>query len=224
MSRFNFSLAIALSVSGFISALAPASADYISPGIKDKGHEYTEEKPRSEIYGTGEGGRMVESSELRMAVDGLIRDHSWDEAVKKAKKAVQLDPGYPENHLLLARALVGKLYSDKGAIDEKLLAESQREWNLIKFHDADPCNQLEAKSICWQLGRISRSLEKDRQVKAKLDEKKKAAELLAKKSDGPAHATVAGDTEKVAVSGTGKTVDEVQTQLASKPKKRWLLF
>lgn len=230
-------------------AMPAAKADYISPNIKDRGHEYTDEKPHSEIYGTDQGARLVESSELRMVVDGLIRDHQWDLAVKKARKAVQLDPGYPENHLLLARALVGKLYGEKGAIDEKLLAECIREWQLIRWHDADPCNQAEAKGICWQLGRISRTLEKDRQLKAKMEEKKRLAEALAKKADELNRpATVSSDTEKVATpasvstaaadtahtaeatahaaaatGSTGKTLNDVQTQLAVK-KKRWLLF
>lgn len=206
---------------GSLLAIPSANADYISPNIKDKGHEYTDEKPLSELYGTGQGGRLVESSELRMAVDGLLRDHKWEEAEKKARKAVQLDPGYPENHLLLARALVGKLYGTKGTIDEKLLAECIREWNLIKWHDADPCNQLEAKGICTQLNRISKTLEKDRQLKAKMEEKKRIAEMMAKQaSESAKPATVAGDTEKVATPG--KKGNDSQ-QLATK-RKRWLLF
>lgn len=214
---------LALTLGLLVNAgVLPASADYISPGFKDKGHEYTDEKPDSSFYGEGQGGRLCEASELRLVLEGLIRDHKWDEAVKKGRKAVQLEPGYPENHLLLARALVGKLFADKGAIDEKLLAEALREWRMIEWHDADTSNQLEAKGIARHLSKIARTLEKDRQAKAKLEERKRAAELLAKKAEESTRpSTVSGDGEKVV---TGKTLDDVQNQLAAKQKKRWLLF
>jgi hypothetical protein len=209
---------------GLMSAvvLPPAYADYISPGFKDKGHEYTEEKPDSSFYGEGQGGRLCEASELRLTLEGLIRDHKWEEAIKKGKKAVQLEPSYPENHLLLARALVGKLFSDKGTIDEKLLAEALREWRLIQWYDVDTSNQMEARGMTRHLGKIAKTLEKDRHTKAKLEEKKKAAELLAKKAEESTKpSTVSGDGEKVV---TGKTLDDVHNQLAAKQKKRWLLF
>ena len=227
-----------------LTPLTPAKADYISPNIKDRGHEYSDEKPTSSFYGSGQGGRMVEASELRLAVDGLLRDHMWDEAIRKAKKAVQLDPGYPENHFFLAKGLAGKLYEHKGPIDEKLLQESIHEWNLIRWHDADVSDQLEARAMLSQLNAIAKTLQRDRLLKAKIEQKKKieeatanlkraaesklAAKPVVQSEEKPELSqTVTSDTEKVAGSespATSRTLEDVANQLAEKPKKRWRLF
>lgn len=229
-----------------ISAVPSAQADYISPNIKDRGQQYTDEKPAEEYYGTGQGGRLVESFELRMQVDGLLRDHRWEEAIKKARKCVQLDPGYPENHLHLARALSGKLYDEKGPIDEKLLQDALKEWTLIRFHDSDVTSQLEARAMLSQLHRISKTLEKDKILKAKVEAQKKAAEALLQNRVTGDMDKVAGEQAASAKAGAGaptgssaseptikatsapasenKTLDEVATQLAQKQKKRWILF
>ncbi|MBY0545959.1 MAG: hypothetical protein K2W95_01580 [Candidatus Obscuribacterales bacterium] len=215
-----------------LSAIPSAQADYISPNIKDSGKQYSQEKPDEAYYGTGQGGRLVESFELRMQVDGLLRDHRWDDAIRKARKAVQCDPGYPENHLLLARGLAGKLYEEKGPIDEKLLADSIHEWNLIRWHDADVSEQLEARAMLSQLHRIAKTLEKDKIIKARVEQQKRAAEALLEHK-------VTSDMDKVAATGASKeeskeaatnpgsdnkSLDEVANKLAQKQKKRFLLF
>lgn len=230
-----------------LSPIPSAQADYISPNIKDHGKKYTEEKPDEAYYGTGQGGRLVESFELRMQVDGLLRDHRWDEAIRKAKKAVQCDPGYPENHLLLARGLAGKLYEEKGPIDEKLLADSIHEWNLIRWHDADVSEQLEARAMLSQLHRISKTLERDKIIKARVEQQKRAAEALLERKvtsdmdkvaaggakdepkEGPtAAATTNPSPENTSATATpgseNKSVEEVANKLAQKQKKRFILF
>lgn len=219
-----------------LSAMPSAQADYISPNIKDRGQKYSDEKPDEAYYGTGQGGRLVESFELRMQVDGLLRDHRWDEAIKKARKCVQCDPGYPENHLLLARGLAGKLYDEKGPIDEKLLADSIREWNLIRWHDADVSEQLEARAMLSQLHRIAKTLEKDKIIKARVEQQKRAAEaLLERKVTSDVDKVAAGASKEEMKEGAAttaasssaqqnSTIDDVAGKLAQKQKKRFLLF
>ncbi len=144
-----------------------ALADVTSPSIKDVGKKYTQEKPDVSHYGSGNSGRLVEASELRIAVDDLIAAGEWEKAIPKAKKAVQLDPGDPSGHLFLARALTMKFYQSKGEIDEKLLGECVREWELIRRHDADPTEQWEAGNNVKKFMKIAKALEKDKQRKEK---------------------------------------------------------
>jgi hypothetical protein len=156
-----------------LSILAPVvisplvKADVTSPEIKDRGKRYTPEKPLINYYGTGSSARLTEASELRLAVEDLIAGGEWEAAIPKAKKAVQLDPGDPSGHLFLARVLTMKFYETKGKVDEKLLAECVREWQLIRYHDADPNEQWEAGQQVKKLMKIAKTLEKEKMAMEK---------------------------------------------------------
>ncbi|MBX9689182.1 MAG: hypothetical protein K2X27_20910 [Candidatus Obscuribacterales bacterium] len=176
MKNRNISLSILTSLA--VSFLSTAAmADVTSPSIKDKGKKYTTEKPLTNYYGTGSSARLVEASELRIAVEDMLTSGDFEKAIPKAKKAVQLDPGDPQGHVYLAKALTMKFYQSKGEIDEKLLAECIREWQLIRYHDADPTEQWEAGNEAKKLTKIAKALEKEKKAK----ERQRADEELAKK-------------------------------------------
>lgn len=159
-------------------ALLPAAvADVTSPSIKNRGKKYTKEKANSAYYGSGQSGRLVEASELRFKAHDLLDEGEWAKAIPVARKAVQLDPGDPSGHLDLARALTMKLYQTKGEIDEKLLTECMQEWQLIRYHDADPTEQWEAGMEYKKLSRIAKALMKQK----KLHEKERAQARIARK-------------------------------------------
>ena len=153
---------LTLSVIASLVLVPAARADVTSPSIKDTGKQYTREKPATSYYGTGTSARLTEASELRMAVEDLIAAGELEQALPKAKKAVQLDPGDPSGHLFLARILTTKFYETKGKIDEKLMAECAREWQMIRYHDADPTEQWEAGQQVKKLMRIAKTLEKEK--------------------------------------------------------------
>lgn len=173
-------IAATLTLAGVAVAMPNALADVTSPGIKDKGRKYTIEKPQTEYYGNGPAGRMTEASELRFQAETLLNSGEYEKAIPVAKKAVQFDAGDPGGHLLLARALTQKFYQQKGTIDEKLLTECLREWQLIRYHDADPTEQFEAGNAAKRLIRIAKALEKDKKERQRIEDEKLAAELLAK--------------------------------------------
>lgn len=178
----------------FLASIPMASADVTSPMIKDRGRKYTEEKPLTTYYGTGAAGRMTEASELRFQAESLFTAGEWEKAIPVAKKAVQFDAGDPMGHLILARALTQKFYQQKGAIDEKLLAECLREWQLIRYHDADPTEQWEAGNNAKRLIKIARALEKEKKERMRIEEEKLQAQLAAK--------AVPAQKQKVAVTET----------------------
>src|SRR6188472_3638179 len=95
----------------------PVYADAISPQIRNTGKVYSKEKPDTGMFGTGIGGRAMESMNLRFEVERLLQDGEIEPAILKAKKACQLDPSAPECHLLLARALTKKFYGKEGPVD-----------------------------------------------------------------------------------------------------------
>lgn len=214
---------------GLLLALATAplaSADVTSPSIKDKGKKYTHEKPNSSYYGTGSAGRLVEASELRIHIDDLLAAGDWEKAVPKARKAVQLDPGDPYGHLLLARAMTMKLYQSKGEVDEKLLIECMHEWAMIRRHDADPTEQWEAGTQYKKLQKIAKALEKQKKEKEK--EKEGRNEETAskdKEEEGGAESKVAeskGSSTSTKSTSAGST-ETSKKQLAER-KKRFGLF
>lgn len=223
---------------------APYSyADVTSPMVKDRGRKYTEEKPMTSYYGSNAAGRMTEASELRFQAEHFLTAGEFDKAVPVAKKAVQFDAGDPGGHLILARALTQKFYHSKGAVDEKLLAECLREWQLIRYHDADPTEQWEAGMAAKRLMRIAKALEKEKKLKQKNDELKLQQELLAAEK-APAKATASEEVkgrkiaEKVeietdkdsekesAAPGEGAQKYELSPELKqlTKPKKRLGIF
>jgi len=162
-----------------------AKADVTSPEIKDTGKQYTKEKALTTYYGTGSSGRLTEASELRMTVEDLIAAGEWEAAIPRARKAVQCDPGDPSGHYFLAKVLTMKFYATKGKIDEKLLAECLREWQLIRYHDADPSEQWEAGQEAKKLFKIAKALEKVRVEKGKdTDSKGDTSGIVARKDAG----------------------------------------
>ncbi|HEY9790767.1 MAG TPA: tetratricopeptide repeat protein [Candidatus Obscuribacterales bacterium] len=169
--------AIALAA-GFVF---PASvlADAISPAIKPTGKVYSKEKPDVSMYGTGVGGRYMEASMLRFEIDRHLQDGEYDKAIQKSRKACQLDPGDPETHMLLAKALTQKLEQTKGKIDEKLLVEAMGEWRLLWLHNADQSEQLEAKLNFMRMKLVARGLAKQHQLEEKA--KLKTQQTLAEK-------------------------------------------
>jgi hypothetical protein len=170
-------------------------ADAISPGIKDRGKSYSKEAPDTAYYGTGIGGRMMEASMLRFEVDRLLQDGELDQAILKAKKAVQLDPSDPECHMLLARAMTRKFNSTK-PIDEKLLVETLAEWKMLWVHDADANDQSEAKRNTIHLMKIAHALAKEH----KLEDKARQDAKLALAKDRAAEAKEPLPTKQVKAS------------------------
>lgn len=203
----------------------PVYADAISPQIKNTGSVYSKEKPVVDFYGTGVGGRATEAMALRFEVERMLQDGEYEAAIPKAKKAVQLDPGTPECHLLLARALTKKFYAKEGEVDEKLLRECLYEWKLLWFHDADQFEQVEAKIEAKKMMRIAKMLNK-----RKMEEQKAqlaAKEALAKKrqqeaASGKGKETASADTDKdeaVASKEADKKDAAAETANATAEKK-----
>jgi tetratricopeptide (TPR) repeat protein len=182
------------------------------------GKKYTTEKPKTEYYGTGSSGRLTEASELRVLVEDLLSSGEYEKAIPKAKKAVQLDPGDPSGHLFLARALTNKLYQSKEEIDEKLLAECIREWQMIRYHDADPTEQWEAGNQVKALNKIAKALEKEKLIK----EKEKMMELAAKKEE--ASKLAAKDSAVQTEIKKDIATDKRQLAEEEKGKKRFRFF
>jgi hypothetical protein len=171
-------------IAAFIaSAQSNVLADSISPNVSNKGHVYSKATPDISFYGTGIGARYTEASVLRMQVERALQDGKTEEAIAKGKKAVQLDPGDPSGHFLLAKGLTEKFYANKGPVDEALLAECLREWMLIWRHDADQFEQWEAKIQARKLMKIAKLLQKDKEIKAK-QEAEAIAETRQKEEDG----------------------------------------
>lgn len=191
------SVAIAAASMAFMQPAA--FCDVTSPSIKDKGKKYSREKARSDHYGTGQSGRLVEASELRFQVGDLLDEGDWLRAIPKAKKAVQLDPGDPTGHIYLARALTLKLYQSKGEVDEKLLAECIHEWQLIRYHDADPTEQWEAGNEVKKLSKIAKALAKQK----KEQEKEKERLQLAKQEAAERRAKLAESRERLSDGSAG---------------------
>lgn len=161
-------IATSLLLSQLLLAL-PAGADAISPKIKQTEKKYSTERPYASFYGTGPAGRLTEASALRFQAEKELADNNIEEALRISGKAVQLDPGDPGTHLLYARALTAKFYSNEGDIDEKMLAKCHEEWLLIFRHDSDQEEQQEARVQVKRLQKIAKGLAKKRAI----DEKQK---------------------------------------------------
>ncbi|SRR5579875_136838 len=159
----------------------PALGDAISPRMNNGDREYSTEKPNSAYYGRGTAGRQVEASELRLQGDQLMADGELEEARKKLGKAVKLDPGDPDGHIMYARCITKILFSKK-TVDESLLARCIGEWRLIAYHDADQLEQAEAKAQAKRLIKIAKVLEKRKRDREKEKEKEQQGGLLAQKT------------------------------------------
>jgi hypothetical protein len=204
----SFSL-LAVSVLLITAGATPpcVHADAISPGVKDRGKNYSKEAPDASFYGTGIGGRMMEASMLRFEVDRLLQDGELDQAILKAKKAVQLDPADPECHMLLARALTRKFNSTK-PIDERLLVETMAEWKMLWVHDADANDQSEAKRNTIRLMKIAHALANQH----KLEEKARQDAKVALAQDRAAQAKESAPTKQAKTAEDAKEPKETQNK------------
>lgn len=226
-STTTWVLILSITVPFFVAPLA--SADVTSPSIKDRGKKYSTEKPLTNYYGSGSSGRLVEASELRMVIEDLLAAGEFEKAIPKAKKAVQLDPGDPAGHLFLAKAMTAKFYSQKGEIDEKLLAECAREWNMIRYHDADPTEQWEAGNEAKKLAKIAKALDKEKLRKKQAQEERDAGELARSDKDASAKESetmaskFAVKIPKKSESTEAVSDENEKTQIADR-KKRFGLF
>lgn len=158
-------------------------ADAISPNLNSEGRTYSKEKPIEEFYGTNIGARATEASRLRLEAQRDLQDGHYDAAMRKSGKAVQLDPGDPDTHLLYARAITNIFYQ-KTSVDEELLAKCIQEWKMIWHHDADHLTQYEARGQAKRLMAIAEALQKQRAEVAKAKAKEQKEKLAeAKKRD-----------------------------------------
>lgn len=132
-------------------------ADAISPNIGTSEKVYSEEKPNAAYFGSGIAGRLSEASQLRFRGEHFSTDGQHDRAVKALKKAVELDPGDPTGHFLLAKALTRKLKSNDQTIDRELFKQAYEEWCLIDKHDADHTHQFEARKNIRFLKKLARA-------------------------------------------------------------------
>jgi hypothetical protein len=214
--------------------LSPTAwADGISPGIRDTGKTYSKDAPDINYYGTGIGGRMEEAAMLRFQIDRALQDANLDLAITKARKACQLDPETPDNHVLLARAMTRKLTTQGGNIDRKMLSEAMAEWKMLWVHDADQDDQFEAKMNYMRLRKTSIALARRKQAEEK--ERQKAKIALAQKSTSDERAVKkqtangGGDAKaETSPAGNKSTQDSNSTDSSSTATptkhKRFLLF
>jgi hypothetical protein len=128
-----------------------AIADSISPGIRDEGQSYSDEEANSSFYGDGEAGRLSEASALRFQGEKSIHNGKLDLAIRQLAKAVQLEPGDPQGHLLYARAISAKINRSGSAPSLVLVNKGIDEWKLIWHHDADPFDQSEGRKQAKKL-------------------------------------------------------------------------
>lgn len=157
ISKFCKTL-MCMSALSFASQL-PSLADAISPAITGEGKVYSKEAANSAYFGTGVSGRMTEASTLRFEGEQETADGQLESAIKKLRKAVQLDPSDPTGHLLFARALSARVRETK-LPDEALLNQAISEWKLIWHHDADLLDQYEGHREARSLGKLQKALAK----------------------------------------------------------------
>lgn len=170
----KFACAVLLGLSCFFSCGGKAFADAISPNINDGGKTYSDEKPNAAFFGKGLGGRLNEASYLRFAAEQAMLENDYEEAYRKASKALQFDSADPHSHVLYAKSMTGKLrrqidaQQDKGNldIDRALLAKCIKEWKLIQHHDADISEQFEARDNVRKLLKIVKLLKQQDEAKA----------------------------------------------------------
>lgn len=176
LKKHSAQVLVALVTLSLLNSL-PSQADTISPKIDDEGATYSQEVPNAAFFGKGAGGRMSEASYLRFTGEQCLLERRYKDAYKAMNKAVQLDPGDPTGHVMLARAMSGLVRTKSGAIDEDMLAKCIKEWKLIAYHDADLTEQLEAKGQLRRLTKIAKAIKKERELK----EQQEAAQALATK-------------------------------------------
>jgi len=155
----GFSCTLVLVCALFFSSV-PALADAISPAITGGGRTYSLEEPKTAFYGTGISGRLAEASALRFEGEQETVAGTFDTAMPKLAKAVQLDPSDPTGHILYARALTGKINSCAKP-DPAMVNLAIHEWKLIWRHDADLTEQVEGRQQARALMKIARKIGKE---------------------------------------------------------------
>ena len=142
-----------------------ALADSISPHVDGNGQQYSGEPVNAAFFGTGPAAYLTEASQLRFQGAEDIRNGKPEQAMRKLAKAVQLDPGDPNGHLLYARALSAKIkISPADASSLPLVYKALDEWKMLWHHDADSFEQSEAKGEAKRLNRIAKAIIKQEQV------------------------------------------------------------
>lgn len=160
------SLAVSFAFSAF--NVLPVAADSISPNINDGDKVYSSEKPNSAYFGKGMTGRLNEASTLRFTGEHYISEGEHDEAIKVLNKAVQLEPDYPEGHMLLARAMTAKIKKTRSKPDLTLVKQALDEWQLLSLHDAYYEDQLEARTNIAMIKKIAKDSIRGNKKKSKL--------------------------------------------------------
>lgn len=138
---------------------APCLADAISPSIGKEDETYSNEPSNVAFFGKGVSGRMSEASYLRFAGEQGLLEGKFKEAYHSLSKAVQLDPGDPTGHVMLARAMTGMLRKQSmETLDRDLLTRTIKEWKLIQRHDADVSEQFEAAANLRKLAKVVKAM------------------------------------------------------------------
>lgn len=142
-------------------SVGSAHADSISPHIDGNHMQYSGEPVNSAYFGTGPAANLTEASQLRFQGAEDTRNGKPEQAMRKLAKAVQLDPGDPDGHLLYARALSAKIkISPADASTLPLVYKALDEWKMLWHHDADSFEQTEAKNEARRLTKVAKSIVK----------------------------------------------------------------
>lgn len=143
-----------------------------------QGVTYSTEKPNSAKYGTSICGLQAESSALKFEAESDLGKRNYDEAIRKAKKAVQFDCSNPETHATLAKCLTEKLYATGFDPKSPLYEQCMHEWKLLRWKCPDGFEQSDAAHQIAKL-RMAKLTHKFRHRK---DEQKAVdAKMLAEK-------------------------------------------
>ena len=151
---------VLICTTGTISFCSCAAwADAISPNIHETDKVYSKEKPNAAYFGSGIAGRLTEASRLRFEGEHYTIEGEFDKAIEVLRKAVQLDEGDPQGHVLLARAMTKAIRrSNANEPDKKLISQCIQEWSLIDKHDADHTHQFEARKNLRALKALSKGI------------------------------------------------------------------
>jgi hypothetical protein len=150
---------------GTASTFTYAIADSISPHVDGNNTQYSGEPVNAAFFGTGPAAYLTEASQLRFQGAEDTRNGKPEQAMRKLAKAVQLDPGDPDGHLLYARALTAKIKaSPADASTLPLVYKALDEWKMLWHHDADSFEQTEAKNEAKRMTKIAKAIIKQEHV------------------------------------------------------------
>ncbi len=135
---------LALFATLIMSCSQTVYSDTMSVDMGSRGVTYSSEKPNVTKYGTSIGGMHAESSALRWEAESDLRKRLYDEAIRKARKAVQFNSADPETHATLARCLTEKLYACNFHVPKQTYDQCIHEWRLLRWKAPDGFDQTEA--------------------------------------------------------------------------------